>query len=68
MTMKKAQAAATAEELLTGKAWVPEMMRIQLSLSQVAVETPMGEMEGQELLQLGGKSPVGTRFGHRSPT
>ncbi|MBO9352867.1 hypothetical protein GG851_02590 [Bordetella petrii] len=46
LAMKKAQAAATAEELLAGKGWVPEMMRTQLSQRQMAVEQPMGEVEG----------------------
>jgi len=43
--MKKAQAAATAEELLKGKGWVPGMMRTQTSRREMAVEHPMGEME-----------------------
>jgi len=45
LTMKKAQAAATAEELLKGKGWVPGMMRTQTSRREMAVEHPMGEME-----------------------
>lgn len=45
LAMKKAQAAATAEELLAGKGWVPEMMRTQLSQSPMAVEHLMGEIE-----------------------
>lgn len=46
LTMKKAQAAVTAEKLLAGKGWVPEMMRTQLSQRQMAVEHPMGAIEG----------------------
>ncbi|MNW98938.1 hypothetical protein D3C86_284070 [compost metagenome] len=45
LAMKKAQAAAAAEQLLEGKAWVPEMMRTSHSLIPMAVEHPMGEME-----------------------
>lgn len=44
LAMKKAQAAATAEELLAGKGWVPEMMRKQPQLIEMAVEHPLGEM------------------------
>ena len=43
--MKKAWAAATAERLLEGKGWVPELMRTQPLQVAVAVEHPMGEME-----------------------
>ncbi|WP_287955606.1 ParB/RepB/Spo0J family partition protein [Achromobacter sp.] len=45
LAMKKAQAAAAAEELLAGKGWVPELMRTQPLLTEMAVEHPMGEME-----------------------
>lgn len=43
--MKKAWAAATAERLLEGKGWVPELMRVQPLQAAMAVEHPMGEME-----------------------
>mgnify|MGYP006978959883 CR=1 FL=1 len=43
--MKKAWAAATAERLLEGKGWVPELMRTQPLQVAVAVEHPMGETE-----------------------
>ncbi|MGY6271294.1 hypothetical protein ACXIUT_16510 [Achromobacter denitrificans] len=45
LAMKKAQAAAAAEELLEGKGWVPELMRVQPLQVAMAVEHPMGEME-----------------------
>ncbi|PQZ67634.1 hypothetical protein CQ050_17370 [Achromobacter sp. MYb9] len=45
LAMKKAQAAATAEQLLEGKGWVPEIMRTQPLQVAMAVERPMGEME-----------------------
>lgn len=45
LAMKKAQAAAAAEQLLEGRGWVPELMRTQLSQIPMAVEHPMGEME-----------------------
>jgi ParB family chromosome partitioning protein len=44
LAMKKAQAAASAEELLAGKGWVPEMMRAQPLLIEMPVEHSMGEM------------------------
>lgn len=43
--MKKAQAAAAAEQLLEGKGWVPELMRTKPLQVAMAVEHPMGEME-----------------------
>ncbi|WP_063588590.1 ParB/RepB/Spo0J family partition protein [Achromobacter ruhlandii] len=46
LAMKKAQAAAAAEQLLEGKGWVPELMRVQPLQVAMAVEHPMGEMEG----------------------
>lgn len=45
LAMKKAWAAATAERLLEGKGWVPELMRTQPLQVAVAVEHPMGETE-----------------------
>lgn len=45
LAMKKAQAAAAAEQLLEGKGWVPEMMRAQPLEIEMPVEHPMGEME-----------------------
>ncbi|KAG1077910.1 hypothetical protein G6F40_016926 [Rhizopus arrhizus] len=45
LAMKKAQAAATAEQLLEGKGWLPEIMRTQPLQLAMAVEQPMGEME-----------------------
>ncbi|MNW06953.1 hypothetical protein D3C71_2034510 [compost metagenome] len=45
LAMKKAQAAAAAEQLLEGKGWVPELMRVQPLQVAMAVEHPMGEME-----------------------
>ncbi|MNJ77750.1 hypothetical protein D3C77_753210 [compost metagenome] len=45
LAMKKAQAAATAEQWLEGKGWVPEIMRTQPLQVVMAVEHPMGEME-----------------------
>ena len=45
LAMKKAQAAAAAEQLLEGKGWVPELMRVQPLQAAMAVEHPMGEME-----------------------
>jgi len=45
LAMKKAQAAAAAEQLLVGKNWVPELMRVQPLQVAMAVEHPMGEME-----------------------
>ncbi|MNL43104.1 hypothetical protein D3C87_1656010 [compost metagenome] len=45
LAMKKAQAAATAEQLLEGKGWVPEIMRTRPLQVAMAVERPMGEME-----------------------
>ncbi|WP_373981064.1 hypothetical protein LN047_02145 [Achromobacter sp. JD417] len=45
LAMKKAQAAAAAEQLLEGKRWVPELMRAQPLGVSFAVEHPIGEME-----------------------
>jgi len=45
LAMKKAQAAAAAEQLLEGKGWVPELMRTQPLQIAMAVEHPMGEIE-----------------------
>lgn len=45
LAMKKAQAAAAAEQLLKGKGWVPELMRAQPLQVAMAVERPIGEME-----------------------
>lgn len=45
LAMKKAQAAAAAEQLLEGKRWVPELMRTQPLEVSFAVEHPIGEME-----------------------
>ncbi|WLW63599.1 ParB N-terminal domain-containing protein [Achromobacter aegrifaciens] len=45
LAMKKAQAAAAAEQLLEGKGWVPELMRTRPLQVAMAVEHPMGEME-----------------------
>ena len=45
LAMKKAQAAAAAEQLLEGKGWVPEMMRAQPLEIEMPVEHPIGEME-----------------------
>lgn len=45
LAMKKAQAAAAAKQLLKGKGWVPELMRVQPLQIAMAVEQLMGEIE-----------------------